>query len=57
MLQYDVAKYVISDLEAAASQQRLAREAQRGHRERRPLRVVIGRRLVRFGLRLAAAQG
>jgi hypothetical protein len=55
MLQYDVAKFMISERESVASQERLAREL-RGLRKR-PLRAVIGRRLVRFGLRLAAAQG
>lgn len=56
MLQYDVAKFAISERYAAAAEARLAREL-RGLRRRRPLRAVIGRRLVRFGLRLAAAQG
>ena len=55
MLQYDVAKFVISDFEAAAARSRLARQARAPRR--RPLRAVIGRRLVRVGLRLAAAQG
>lgn len=55
MLQYDVAKFAIRDRENAAAQERLARQvlAQRGT----PLRTVIGRRLVRVGLRLASAQG
>ncbi len=56
MQQYDVVKLMISELESTAAQARLARE-HRGLRARRPLRAVIGRRLVRFGLRLAAAQG
>ena len=56
MLQYDLAKFALRDLYAAAGEARLAREL-RGVRNRQPLRVVVGRRLVRFGLRLAAAQG
>lgn len=56
MLQYDLAKFAIAERYAAAAEARLAREL--GDRRGRPaLRVVIGRRLVRFGLRLAAAQG
>lgn len=56
MLQYDLAKFALRDRYAAADEARLAREL-RGLGKRQPLRVVVGRRLVRFGLRLAAAQG
>jgi hypothetical protein len=56
MLEYDVAKFMISERISAASQARLIRDA-REARARRPLRAAIGHRLVRFGLRLAAAQG
>jgi len=55
VLEYDLAKFAVREREAAAVEARLAREL-RGP-ARRPLRVVIGRRLIRFGLRLAAAQG
>lgn len=56
MLDHDLATFAIRDREAAAAEARLARELH-GSRSRRQLRVVVGRRLVRFGLRLAAAQG
>lgn len=56
MFEYDVAKFMIRDREAAAAESRLAREFIAA-RARRPLRAFIGRRLVRMGLRLAAAQG
>lgn len=56
MLQYDLAKFMISEREQAASEARLAREVL-ALRPRRSFRAVIGRRLVRVGLRLAAAQG
>ena len=56
MLQYDLAKFALRERYAAADEARLAREL-RGLRTRPALRVAIGRRLVRVGLRLAAAQG
>lgn len=55
MLQYDVARFAIRERENAAAEARLARQML-ADRER-PLRTVIGRRLVRIGLRLASAQG
>lgn len=56
MLQYDVAKLLISDIEAAAARRRVEREL-RSQAAPRPVRRFVGRRLVRIGLRLAAANG
>ncbi|MGH7921435.1 MAG: hypothetical protein ACREQM_16045 [Candidatus Dormibacteraceae bacterium] len=56
MLQYEVAKLLIRDIEATARRRREA-EAVGARPERRPLRRFVGRRLVRIGLRLAAAGG
>ena len=53
--QYDLAKFAICDRQATAASERLARQVLT--QSDRPLRVVIGRRLVRIGLRLASAEG
>ncbi|MGH7911010.1 MAG: hypothetical protein ACREQM_03670 [Candidatus Dormibacteraceae bacterium] len=56
MLEYEVAKVRIADIEAAARRRRVA-GAVRAQVERHPVRRFLGRRLVRAGLRLASAGG
>lgn len=55
MLQYDLARFQMRDREAAAARARVRGEL-RKPRVRRPLRAVVGRRLVLIGIRLTPAQ-